>query len=61
MTITTSTGLTIKFPSMAQHTTGQLLDNYQFTIVKPILGQKSLPLPNPTAASATSEAPLSRL
>lgn len=61
MNIITSSGLTLHFPSITQHTNNQLLDYHQFTIVRPTTTMSKANIPHPMVNSATSEAHLSRL
>jgi hypothetical protein len=61
MKIITSSGLTLHFPSITQHTNNQLLDYHQFTIVRPTTTMSKANIPHPMVNSATSEAHLSRL
>jgi hypothetical protein len=60
MSITTSNGTRLTFPSVKNHSMNQLLDYHQFTVVKPTLS-KPPTFCKPIANSATSESPLSRL
>jgi len=60
LSITTSNGTKLIFPSVKTHSLNQLLDYHQFTVVKPI-SSKKLDFYKPIANSATSESPLSRL
>jgi len=59
LTIITSDGKTLHFPSVKDHSTNQLLDYHKFTVVKP----KSITLTHsrPIVNSATSESPLNCL
>jgi hypothetical protein len=61
MNIITSSGLTLHFPSITQHTNNPLLDYHQFTIVRPTTTMSKANIPHPMVNSATSEAHLSRL
>jgi hypothetical protein len=54
--ITTTSGDTLAFPSLASYSTKQLLDYHHFTIVRPTRQVKQI-IP-PTVKNATSEAPL---
>jgi hypothetical protein len=61
MKIITSSGLTLHFPSITQHTNNQLLDYHQFTIVRPTTTMSKANIPHQMVNSPTSEAHLSRL
>jgi len=61
LSITTTTGHTLVFPSINPHKTNQLLDYHQFVVVRPINLSTPRTLPIPIINSATSEAPLNRL
>jgi hypothetical protein len=60
ISITTSDGSTLKFPSIPCHSSSQLLDYHEFLVVRP---KHCSPIthPNPTVNSATSETPMTRL
>jgi hypothetical protein len=59
--ITTSTGITLRFPSLQQHSNQQILDYHEFYVVKPKTLHKPSKSPSAIANSATSESPLSCL
>jgi hypothetical protein len=61
LSITTSSGITLLFPSITQHTDKQLLDYHKFIIVKPKACTPIAFPSKPIANSATSELPLNRL
>ncbi|MFN9982042.1 MAG: hypothetical protein ACK53Y_19105, partial [bacterium] len=60
MSITTSSGITLQFPSIPCHSSNQLLDYHEFIVVRP---KHCRPVinPAPTVNSATSKTSLSRL
>jgi len=61
LSITTTAGHHLIFPSLQPFTTKQLLDYHRFIIVRPLLSSKPRTLSSPIVHSATSEAPLTRL
>jgi hypothetical protein len=60
ISITTSNGSTLHFPSIPCHSSSQPLDYQEFFVVRP---KHCSPIthPNPTVNSATSETPMTRL
>jgi len=61
LSITTSTGTCLVYPSIHQHKHSQLLDYHKFTVVRPINCSKPTTNSFPIAKSATSEPTLDRL
>jgi hypothetical protein len=57
--IITTSGITLRFSSLKNHTNHQLLDYHEFTVVKP--QSTTIPKPSPIINNATSESPLTRL
>ncbi len=60
LSVITSTGITLRFPSLKDHSNSQLLDYHEFNVVKPKTTSSSM-IPLPICNSATSESPLNRL
>jgi hypothetical protein len=61
LSITTSTGACLVYPTIHQHKHTQLLDYQKFTVVRPITCSKPTTNSFPIVKSATSEATLDRL
>ncbi len=61
LSITTSNGTNIKFPSVPRHSDQQLLDYHEFIVVRPNPSTPITISSQPIANSATSELPLTRL
>jgi hypothetical protein len=60
LTIITSSGTTLRFPSIKQISNNQLLNYHEFIVIKPTSAH-CLSLPTPIAQSATSESPWNHL
>jgi hypothetical protein len=61
LSITTSSGINLLFPSISHHTNQQLLDYHEFLAVKPKACAHIIFPSEPIVNSATSELPLNRL